>query len=138
MCSLGGVFGRKNAVPTRAISIRPATPKNGPRQEIEPSWPPTSGPAAMPRPSAASNRMIACATEPLAADTIVARAVAMNSALPRPQPARKPTMAPMLFDDPARAEKMMISTRPVSSVRLAPIRLETTPVISIAMPVTAM
>ena len=32
----------------------------------------------------------------------------------------------------------MISTSPESSVRLAPIRLETTPVISIAMPVTAM
>ena len=33
---------------------------------------------------------------------------------------------------------MMISTRPESSVRLAPIRLETTPVTSIATPITAM
>ena len=82
--------------------------------------------------------MMACATEPLAADTMVASAVAMNSALPRPQPARKPTIAPMLCEEPARAEKAMISTRPASSVRLAPMRLETQPVISIATPVTAM
>ena len=82
--------------------------------------------------------MIACFTEPLDAVTMVASAVAMNSALPRPQPARKPTIAPIVLDDPARAENAMISTRPDSSVRLAPIRLETNPVISIATPVTAM
>jgi hypothetical protein len=32
-------------------------------------------------------------------------AVAMKSALPRPQPARSPTMAPMLFEAPASALK---------------------------------
>ena len=91
----------------------------------------------MPRPSAASNRMTACAVEPRADSTIVARAVAMKSALPRPQPARKPTMPPMLSAEPASAEKMMISTSPRSSVRFAPSRLETTPVISMATPITA-
>ena len=69
---------------------------------------------------------------------MVASAVAMKRALPRPQPARKPTIAPTVLDDPASAEKTMISTRPESSVRLAPMRLETTPVISIATPMTAM
>ena len=69
---------------------------------------------------------------------MVASAVAMNSALPRPQPARKPTMAPIDVGEPASAEKTMISTRPASRVRLAPIRLETTPVTSIATPMTAM
>jgi hypothetical protein len=82
--------------------------------------------------------MIACATDPLADITIVARAVAMNSALPSPQPARKPTIAPTVSDDPASAEKTMISARPASRVRLAPMRLETTPVTSIATPMTAM
>ena len=37
-----------------AMAMRAATPKNGPRQLMSPSSPPTSGPAAMPRPSAAS------------------------------------------------------------------------------------
>ena len=92
----------------------------------------------MPRPSAASNRIIACAVEPRADTTIVASAVAMKSALPRPQPARKPTMPPTESDEPASAEKMMIRTSPRSSVRLAPIRLETTPVMSMATPITAM
>ena len=68
----------------------------------------------------------------------MASAVAMNSALPRPQPARKPTIAPMVSEEPASAENTMIRTRPHSSVRFAPIRLETTPVISIATPITAM
>ncbi len=93
---------------------------------------------AMPRPSAASNRMIACAVEPRADITMVASAVAMNSALPRPQPARKPTIWPMVLDDPASAENTMIRASPESSVFLAPIRVETTPVISIATPMTAM
>jgi hypothetical protein len=64
-------------------------------------------------------------------------AVAMNSALPRPQPARSPTMAPMLFEAPASALKAMMSSRPASSVRLAPIRLATALVTSIEMPVNA-
>ena len=97
-----------------------------------------SGPEAMPMPSAASNRMIAWPVEPRADITMVARAVATNRALPRPQPARKPTMAPTEFDEPARAANTMIRTRPDSRVRFGPIRLETTPVISIATPMIAM
>jgi hypothetical protein len=38
----------------------------------------------------------------------------------------------------ARAENTMISARPESRVFLAPIRLETTPVTSMATPMTAM
>ena len=123
---------------TSAMSMSTETPRNGARQVIEPSAPPSSGPAAMPRPRAASNRMIAWAVEPRAETTMVASAVAMNSALPRPQPARKPTMAPMESESPASAENTMISARPTISVFLAPIRLETTPVISMATPMTAM
>jgi hypothetical protein len=103
-----------------------------------PSCPPTIGPAAMPIPSAASKRMTACATEPLAAETIVARAVATKSALPSPQPARKPTMAPTVSEEPARAEKTMTRARPASSVRFAPRRLEMKPVTSIDTPMMAM
>ncbi|MEI2651720.1 MAG: hypothetical protein V9G12_06110 [Microthrixaceae bacterium] len=97
-----------------------------------------SGPDAMPSPSAASNRMIACPTEPFEALTIVDSAVATKSALPSPQPARKPTTAPTLSDIPARPANTMMRTRPESSVRLGPIRLETTPVTSIETPMTAM
>ena len=89
-------------------------------------------------PSAASNRMIAWAVPPVADITIVASAVATKSALPRPHPARKPTTAPTLSDEPASAANTMIRTRPDSSVRLAPIRLEITPVTSIATPMIAM
>ena len=97
-----------------------------------------SGPDAMPMPRAASNRMIACPVEPRADITMVASAVATKSALPRPQPARKPMMAPTELDEPASAAKTMISTSPESRVRLGPIRLETTPVTSIATPMIAM
>ena len=47
-------------------------------------------------------------------------------------------MAPIESESPASAEKTMIRARPDSSVRLAPIRLDTTPVTSIATPITAM
>ena len=57
--------------------------------------------------------------------------VAMKRALPRPQPARKPTISPMPPAAPARAAKTTMITRPVTSVALAPIRLETHPVTSI-------
>ena len=60
----------------------------------------------------------------------------MNRALPRPQPARKPTMPPMLPDEPASAAKMTIRTRPAISVFFAPIRLDTQPVTSMATAVT--
>jgi hypothetical protein len=80
------------------IAINADTPKNGPRHEIEPSTPPTKGPTAIPKPSDASYRMIAWATDPRAEFTMVASAVAMNKALPRPHSARQPTM---LGADPA-------------------------------------
>ena len=64
-------------------------------------------------------------------------AVAMKRALPRPHPARSPTMAPMLFDAPASALKTMISASPPSSVRLEPMRLATALVTSIEIPVKA-
>ena len=92
----------------------------------------------MPRPSAASYRMIAWATEPRAEDTIAASAVAMNSALPSPHTARKPTMPATLSCIPASADPITMITRPSSRVRLAPIRLDTQPVISMATPITAM
>ena len=75
---------------------------------------------------------------PREAATITDRAVATNSALPRPQPARKPITAWTLPDMPARPAKTMITTRPDSRVRFGPIRLDTTPVTSIATPMTAM
>ncbi len=130
--------GSRNAVATSATVISAETPKNGPRQDQLPSSPPMSGPDAMPRPSAASTRMIACATEPLEALTMVASADATNSALPSPQPARKPMTAPTLPEAPARPAETMISTSPESRVRFGPIRLDTTPVTSIAMPMIAM
>ncbi len=80
--------------------------------------------------------MIAPANPPLAELTITASEVAMNSALPSPQPARKPTMPPMLSDEPASAANTTMRTRPVISVRLAPIRLDTQPVTSMATAVT--
>ena len=112
-------------------------PKNGPRQEMLPSAPPSNGPIAMPRPRAASYKITALSAPPLAAPTIVARAVEMNRALPRPQPARKPMIMPTLSDAPARAAKITIRARPSSRVRLAPIRLETKLVKNIARPVTS-
>jgi hypothetical protein len=67
---------------------------------------------------------------------MTASEVAMNSALPRPQPARKPTMPLIEPDSPARAEKTTMTARPVISVFLAPIRLDTQLVPSIATAVT--
>ena len=51
---MAGVFFSMVVVPMNAIAINAATPKNGPRQLMLPSRPPTSGPVAMPMPSAAS------------------------------------------------------------------------------------
>jgi hypothetical protein len=82
--------------------------------------------------------MTAWATEPRADETMVARAVAMKRALPRPQRARHPTMPMTVSDDPASAAPAMMTTRPISSVRLAPMRLATAPVTSMATPITAM
>ena len=47
-------------------------------------------------PSAVSYRTMAPANPPLADATMTAREVAMNSALPMPQPARKPMIALMV------------------------------------------
>ena len=74
--------------------------------------PPTSGPTAMPRPSAVSERMIAPANPPLAEATMTAREVAMNSALPTPQPARNSMISRIEPDEPASAENATISTSP--------------------------
>ena len=60
----------------------------------------------------------------------------MNSALPSPQPARKPTMPPIVSVGPARPANTTISTSPAMRVFLAPIRLDTQPVTSIATAVT--
>src|SRR5829696_7415468 len=54
----------------------------------------------------------------------------------QPQPALKPTMPEMPSANPASALKTTIIKSPASSVRLCPTRLETTPVMSIATPVT--
>jgi hypothetical protein len=47
-------------------------------------------------------------------------------------------ISPTVSEAPASALNTMISARPTSSVRLAPSRLDTAPVISIASPITAM
>jgi hypothetical protein len=82
--------------------------------------------------------MIACPTDPAAALTMVASAVAMNRALPRPHRARNATIPPTVSWVPARPAPTMMRTSPSRRVRLAPTRLLTQPVPSIAMPMTAM
>jgi hypothetical protein len=98
--------------------------------------PPSNGPQAMPTPSAVSYKTIAPAMPPEAEPTMTARDVAMNSALPRPQPARNPTISLMPPLAPAMPAKITMRMRPVTSVRLAPIRLDTQPVTSIITAVT--
>ena len=73
---------------------------------------------------------------PDAAPTIVARAVEMKSALPRPHPARKPMTASTLPLSAQSSANTTISASPMSSVALAPMRLEIQLVTSIARPVT--
>src|SRR5580700_2581906 len=90
----------------------------------------------MPTPRAVSYKTMAPANPPLAEATMTASEVAMNSALPTPQPARNPMMLPIEFDDPASAANATMRTRPAISVHLAPIRLETQLVMSIATAVT--
>jgi hypothetical protein len=90
----------------------------------------------MPRPSAVSYSTMAPVNPPLADATMTASEVAMNSALPMPQPARKPMIPPIDGDAPAAALNATIRTRPAISVRLAPIRLDTKFVMSIATAVT--
>ncbi len=74
---------------------------------------------------------------PLAAPTMTASEVAMNKALPRPQPARKPMMPFTPLEEPARAANTTMMMSPVIRVFLAPIRLETQPVTSMATAVTS-
>ena len=136
VCSGRGSAGTNRMVATSATAISTATPKNGPRQLMLPSSPPSSGPTAMPRPSAVSYRMIAPAKPPLADATMTARLVAMNSALPRPQPARKSTIPPIEPEVPASAANTTMRTRPMISVSFAPIRLDTQPTTSMATAVT--
>ena len=112
-------------------------PKNGPRQEMLPSAPPSSGPIAMPRPRAASYRMIALSAPPLAAPTMVASAVEMKSALPRPQPARKPMIMPDAVGGPGQCREDHDQRQTDQQGRLAPIRLDTKLVKNIANPVTS-
>ncbi len=131
-----GMSCTSTTVASRAIAIRTATPKNGPRQLIVPRVPPSSGPIAMPIPSAVSYSTIAPANPPLAEATMTASEVAMNSALPTPQPARKPMMAPMLGEAPAAALNTTIRISPAIRVFLAPSRLDTQLVISMATAVT--
>ena len=69
---------------------------------------------------------------------MVASAVAMNNALPSPHNARQPTICMTLSLMPASPAPAMMIAKPRSSVRLGPIRLDTTPVTSIATPITAM
>lgn len=80
--------------------------------------------------------MMAPLNPPLAEATMTASDVAMNIALPRPQPARKPTMPLMDPVAPARAAKTTMTASPVTMVRLAPIRLEIQPTKSMATAVT--
>jgi len=67
---------------------------------------------------------------------MTASEVAMNSALPTPQPARKPMIPLMLGDAPAAALKITMRMSPAISVFLAPSRLDTQLVISMATAVT--
>src|SRR5258705_7745849 len=131
-----GSDGTNTTVATSATAISTATPKNGQRQLIPPSSPPSSGPTAMPSPSAVSYSTIAPANPPLAEATMTARLVATNNALPSPQPARNPTIPPIEFDVPTRAGNTTITKSPTTKVRFAPIRLETQPTTSIATAVT--
>src|SRR5215475_11442737 len=53
--------------------------------------------------------MIAWATDPRAELTMVASAVAMNNALPRPHSARQPTIPSTVSDRPARPAPAMVN-----------------------------
>lgn len=79
--------------------------------------------------------MIAALLPPAAAPTIVASAVEMKSALPSPQPARKPMIDSTSPESPASVANTTITPSPMSRVRLAPMRLEIQLVKNIAMPV---
>lgn len=75
---------------------------------------------------------MAAALPPAAAPTMTARAVETNSALPSPQPARKPTSSPTDPEVPESPAKTTTSASPSSRVLRPPMRLETKPVTSMA------
>ena len=54
LCSGFGTLGSITMMPMNPMVMSAAVPKNGPRHEISPSRPPSSGPTARPSPSAAS------------------------------------------------------------------------------------
>jgi hypothetical protein len=61
----------------------------------------------------------------------------MNGAFASPHPVRRPTIAPILFEASANAERTTIRTRLSSSIRIGPIRLATILTTSIETPVKA-
>jgi len=126
---------KKAMIASSPRAMRIAVPKKGARQLTSPSAPPTSGPTAIPTPSAASYRMMALPVLPLAADTMVASAVEMNRALPRPHPARNPMIWLTVSEEPASAANTTMRPSPASSVRFAPRRDDTQLVKNIATPV---
>jgi hypothetical protein len=67
-----GVWSTNAIVAISETDISAVTPKNGPRQLIRPSSPPTSGPSAIPMPRAVSYKMMAPENPPAAAPTITA------------------------------------------------------------------
>jgi hypothetical protein len=80
--------------------------------------------------------MIAPANPPVADATMTDKLVAMNKALPRPHPARKPTILLIEPDEPASAVNTTISESPQTRIRFGPIRLEIAATMSIATAVT--
>ncbi len=75
---------------------------------------------------------MAPANPPAADETITASEVAMKRALPSPHPARNPTIWPMVWLAPASPANTTMRVRPMRRVRLAPMRLDTHPVTSMA------
>ena len=67
---------------------------------------------------------------------MTASEVAMNRALPRPHPARKPMIPPIVPVRPAAAAKITMRISPATRVFFAPMRLDTQLVTSIATAVT--
>ncbi|MNP34198.1 hypothetical protein D3C76_1274740 [compost metagenome] len=131
-------FGMRMLSPRKAMTISPATPRNGPRQEMAPSHPPTSGPTEMPRPTAASYKMTALAVPLPDKVTMADKAVATNKALPSPQPPRSPMIVHTSPAMPPSAENTAITMMPASRVHLMPMREEIAPVISMATAITAL
>ncbi|MPN51583.1 hypothetical protein SDC9_199231 [bioreactor metagenome] len=80
--------------------------------------------------------MIAFSVFPTKILTIVANAVETNSALPIPQPARKPINKPILFDNPPSPANNTIINKPIINVFFKPILLDRNPVNNMTTPVT--